>query len=113
MKITDKKNYSILEDDKNDVKGFSNYLENHTYKHIKDKHLVIDLSKYGKLTLEELLTFLKLSNTHRKKKKSFVIVNDTIHIDDVPDELAVVPTLQEAADLIQMEEIERDMGFFE
>jgi len=113
MKITEKENYSILEDDKNNVKGFSNYLENRAYAQIKDKHLVIDLSKYGKLTLEELLTFLKLSNTQRKNKKSFVIVNDTINIDDVPDELAVVPTLQEAADFVQMEEIERDMGFFE
>jgi hypothetical protein len=29
----------------------------------------------------------------------------------VPEELLVVPTLTEAEDIIQMEEIERDLGF--
>ena len=55
--------------------------------------------------------FLKSSNDHRGDNKSFVIVNDTINIDTVPDELMVVPTLQEAKDVIQMEDIERDLGF--
>ena len=55
--------------------------------------------------------FLKLSNRHRKNKHSFVIANDAINIDRVPDELVVVPTLREAEDIIQMEEIERDLGF--
>lgn len=110
MQITDKENYFIISDDKNDPKGFSNYLENHAYDQIKDKNVVIDLLKYGKLSLEELLTFLKLSNTHRKQKKSFVIVNDTINIQNVPDELAVVPSLQEASDYIDMEELQREFG---
>jgi hypothetical protein len=29
----------------------------------------------------------------------------------MPDEIVVVPTLQEAYDIIEMEEIERDLGF--
>ncbi|HAT63224.1 MAG TPA: ribonuclease Z, partial [Flavobacteriaceae bacterium] len=41
----------------------------------------------------------------------FVIVNNAINPDDIPDEMIVVPTLQEAADIIEMEEIERDLGF--
>jgi hypothetical protein len=71
----------------------------------------VDILKYGELTLEELLSFLKLSNMHRKNKKSFVIANDAINIDRVPEELQVVPTLREAEDIVQMEEIERDLGF--
>lgn len=110
MKKIDKKNYTILEDDKNNVEGFSHYLENHAYKHIKDKNLVINLLKYGDLSLDQLLTFLKLSNKQRKKNKSFVIVNDTINIERIPDELAVVPTLPEAADYIEMEELQREFG---
>lgn len=110
MKITKKENYLILEDEKDDVKSFSSYL---SYKHkdLKDKNLVVDILKYGGLSLEELLTFLELSDRHRKGKKSFVIVNDTLNIEHVPDELMVVPTLQEAADVVEMEEIERDLGF--
>lgn len=112
MTKTKKDNYCIVTDDKNDVKGFANYLTNVAYDELKNQHIVVNLLKYGKLTLEELLLFLKLSNTHRKAKKSFVIVNDTITIDQVPDELAVVPTLREAADFIQMEDLERDFGVF-
>lgn len=112
MKLTDKENYSIVEDDKNNVEGFSNYLENHAYDQIRDKHIIVDIIKYGKLTLEELLSFLELSNKQRKRKKSFVIVNDTINIEHLPEELVVVPTMREAVDVIQMEDIERDMGFF-
>src|SRR5699024_9528245 len=101
----------VIEDDKSSVKGFSNYLENIAYKHFKDQNVVIDLQKYPQLKLEELLSFLKVSNRHRKRKKSFVIVNDTILIDQIPDELAVVPTMREAKDFIQMEELERELGF--
>lgn len=110
MQITKKENFIIIEDDKNDPKGFSNYLEKYAYDDIKDKNVVIDLLKYGELNLDELLTYLKLSNKHRRRKKSFVIVNDTINIQNVPDELAVVPTLQEASDYIDMEELQREFG---
>ena len=74
-------------------------------------NVVIDILKYGDLRLDDLLNFLELSNEHRKGKRSFVIANDAINIDKVPEELLVVPTLQEAEDIIQMEEIERDLGF--
>lgn len=110
MKQTDKDNYVILEDEKDDVKAFSLFLSS-IHDSVKNHNLVIDILKYGQLSLEELLSFLKLSDKHRKGKKSFVIVNDTINIDAVPDELIVVPTLREAGDMIEMEEIQRDLGF--
>lgn len=43
-------------------------------------------------------------------EKSFVMVCDGIEFDQVPDELIVVPTFKEAEDIIEMEEIERDLG---
>ncbi|WP_127845111.1 ribonuclease Z [Psychroflexus aestuariivivens] len=110
MKTEKKKDYIILRDEKNDVKDFADFL-NSIYKQFKDENIVVDIEKYGNLTLEELLSFLKLSTKHKKAKKSFVIVNDTINIDTVPEELNVVPTLQEAEDIIKLEEIERDLGF--
>ncbi len=110
MKRTKKENYLILEDEKENVKDFAGYLSQ-VYSDIKNNHLVINILKYGELSLGELLAFLPLSNKHRKAKKSFVLVNDTINIDPVPDEMVVVPTLHEAKDILKMEEIERDMGF--
>lgn len=110
MKIEHKDNYIILRDEKEDVEDFASYLTR-TQDQFKDQNVVIDIQKYGELTLDQLLKFLKLSFTHRKGKKSLVVVNDTINIDAVPEEIHVVPTLQEAEDLIGLEEIERDLGF--
>ena len=55
--------------------------------------------------------FSDLSKAHQKGKKSFVIVADGIDFNVVPTKLIVVPSLQEAHDIIEMEEIERDLGF--
>jgi hypothetical protein len=110
MKVTEKEGYKIFEDEKNNVSEFASFLESiHT--NFKGDNVVINILKYGNLRLDELLKFLELSNEHRKGKRSFVIANDAIIIDKVPEELLVVPTLQEAEDIIQMEEIERDLGF--
>lgn len=111
MKITEQKNYIIIEDTGTDINSFSHYIENEGYPGIKGKNVIVNLSAYGELLLADLLGFLKVSDHHRKNKNSFVIVNDTIMIDEVPEELAVVPTLQEAEDFIQMEELERELGF--
>lgn len=110
MKVTEEQEYKILEDEKEDVKDFASFLKAH-HKVFKNDNVVIDILKYGELELEELLLFLELSNEHRKGKKSFVIANDAINIEKVPEELIVVPTLMEAGDVIQMEEIERELGF--
>ena len=110
MKTEEKDNYIILSDEKDDVEDFANYLTR-IQDRFKDQNVVIDIQKYGELKLDQLLMFLKLSFAHRKGKKSLVIVNDTINIDAVPEEIHVVPTFQEAEDLIGLEEIERDLGF--
>lgn len=110
MKVTKKEGYKILEDEKDDVKDFASFLTSH-HKAFRRDNVVIDILKYGELSIEELLLFLELSNEHRQGKKSFVIANDVINVDRVPEELTVVPTLMEAEDVIQMEEIERDLGF--
>ena len=110
MESIKKDNCLILKDERNDPQDFAAFIDNLLIK-FEDQNLIIDIQKYGKLTLEELLSFLEPSIKHYKKGKSFIILNDTIVIDDVPEELRVVPTLQEAEDMIQMEEIERDLGF--
>lgn len=111
MKISNFPTYVVLEDDQSDVKNFASFISDQVTNKFKGQNVVIDLLKYDNLKLEELLLFLSTSNAHRKNKNSFVIVNDCINIDDIPAELIVVPTLQEAGDIVEMEEIERDLGF--
>lgn len=84
---------------------------NESYDKICNDNIIVNLTSLKKITLEDIIEFLQISNTHRRAKHSFVIVSDAIEIDEVPDELVVVPTLQEAFDIIEMEEMERDLGF--
>jgi hypothetical protein len=111
MKIAFGNNCVILSDDRGSYTDFVPFLQQQIITHYQGKNVVIDLLKYTHITLDELLELLILSNTHRAAKNSFVIVNDAVDPDEIPEELVVVPTLQEAEDVIEMEEIERDLGF--
>lgn len=82
---------------------------NRSYKNIKNDHLIINLFSFSEITSNDILEFLQLSNTHRAANKSFVLVTNKVEYDQVPDEICLVPTVQEANDIIEMEEIERDL----
>lgn len=79
------------------------------YPKIKNDHIIVNLFSFSNLSSDELLEFLNLSNRHRKAEKSFVLVSDKVSYDDIPDAIVLVPTVREAQDIIQMEEIERDL----
>lgn len=111
MKIENHPNFVVLEDEKDDIMDFASFIESQVSDKYKGQNVVLNLLNYEKLDLPQLLQFLKTSNLHRKTKQSFVIVNDALDIDEIPFEMIVVPTLQEAADIVEMEEIERDLGF--
>lgn len=111
MQVKEFPTYVLLADDYNDAKEFADFLESVIPNHFAENNLVVNLTKYEGFNLEQLLYFLKVSNTHRAKKKSFVMICTAIDVDDIPFEMIVVPTRQEAEDIIEMEEIERDLGF--
>jgi hypothetical protein len=81
------------------------------YSRFKNDNIIINLTSLKTLITQDVVEFLNISNQHRKAKQSFVIVTDKIKLEDIPDELVIVPTMQEAYDIIEMEEIERDLGF--
>ncbi len=92
--------------------SLSTFMENlnNAYSKIKHDNIIINLFSFKKLTEADILEFLDISNTHKAAGQSFVLVTDKVTYDEVPDEISVVPTIQEAKDLIEMEEIERDLG---
>ncbi|WP_147678011.1 ribonuclease Z [Algibacter pacificus] len=81
------------------------------YPKFKNNNIIVALTSLNTISLAEVVEFLELSKTHRAAKHSFVIVSNQIDLDEAPEELAIVPTLQEAHDLIDMEVMERDLGF--
>jgi len=81
------------------------------YARFKNDNIIVNLTSLKPLSTNDVIEFLRISNQHRNAKHSFVIVSNKIDDDNIPDELVIVPTLQEAYDIIEMEEIERDLGF--
>lgn len=108
MKLIEKKDYKILKDDNHDVMKFADKLTK-SHSEFEHSNLVINLLDHKDLKLNELLMFLEMANIHAKHRRSFVIVSNAFSIDEIPGELIVVPTLQEAEDIVRMEEMERDM----
>ncbi|WP_411895681.1 ribonuclease Z [Winogradskyella sp. A2] len=103
-------NVTIITQEKASVKTLVNNIEQ-GYNKFKNYHLIVSLSSIEKIELEDIIEFLRLSNQHRGDKKSFVVVTDKVDLDEMPDEIVVVPTMQEAYDIMEMEDIERDLGF--
>lgn len=101
-------NTTIVFQEKTTLSTFLKNL-NEAYPKLKNEHIIVNLFSFEKLKADDVLEFLQLSDDHRKLKKSFVLVTDKVSYDDVPDSICVVPTVQEARDIIEMEEIERDL----
>ncbi|AEM71454.1 hypothetical protein Murru_2416 [Allomuricauda ruestringensis DSM 13258] len=100
---------TIVFQEKTTLSGFLENL-NKAYPKLKHDNIVVNLFSFNTLEIGDLLEFLDMSNTHKGAGRSFVLVTDKLNYDEIPEEISVVPTLQEAKDLIEMEEIERDLG---
>ncbi len=110
MKTSKKENFLLIVNEGDSLTDFASELTKH-HSDFKDENVVVDLKGTENVSSDQLLAFLEISNIHRSENKSFVLVNDALGIDELPEELVVVPTLQEAEDMIQMDEIQRDLGF--
>ncbi|MEP2239291.1 MAG: ribonuclease Z [Maribacter sp.] len=88
------------------------FLENldKKYDKLKNDNLVLDLLSFSELTPYNVISFLEIARKHKENEQSFVLVSNKVSYDDVPEEINLVPTLQEARDIVEMEEIERDLG---
>ncbi|MNF43210.1 hypothetical protein D3C84_242870 [compost metagenome] len=110
MKVDQKGHTITIKDTQGDFTSFLMKIT-HQFKTFEKHNIIIDLLQYKNLSLNEIKLFLPLSKQQKKAKKSFVIVVSEFDYNAVPDKLTVVPSLLEAHDIIEMEEIERDLGF--
>jgi len=99
----------VVSQEKISIERFLQNLES-DYTKLKNDNLVLDLLGFSKLSPYNVISFLELAKRHKKNGKTFVMVSDKVSYDDVPEEINLVPTLQEARDIVEMEEIERDLG---
>lgn len=110
MKVEERGHTVTLKDTKGNIEAFLDLVTSE-YNSYKESNIILDITQDSKVTLNDILGFLSLSNKHRQTKKSFVIVVTDFDFNEVPEEMIVVPTVLEAHDIIEMEEIERDLGF--
>jgi hypothetical protein len=110
MKVDQKGHTVIIKDTQGDLVSFLMKVT-HEYKTFEKHNIIIDISQHKNLTVKGINSFLPLSRTHRKSKKSFAIVAEGVDYNAASHSLTLVPTVLEAHDIIEMEEIERDLGF--
>ena len=68
------------------------------------RHLILDLSEFSEVSQEKLKNFVNFGK-EVVAKNSFIIICQMDFSEDFP----IVPTLQEAFDVIELEEIERHL----
>jgi hypothetical protein len=110
MKVDQKGHTNTIKDTQGDFISFLMKVT-HQYKTFEKHNIIIDLSYHKDLTIEDIKLLLPLAEQHKRAKKSFAIVISDFDYNAIPDKLTVVPSLLEANDIIEMEEIERDLGF--
>ncbi|UGS22623.1 ribonuclease Z [Flavobacterium channae] len=110
MKVDQKGHTTIIKDTHNDVAAFVSKITNE-YHVFQGQNLILDVSQDKSISNADLAHFKDLAKSHKKEKKSMIIVTDAVNFDKVPNYLNVVPSVLEAHDMIEMDEIERDLGF--
>lgn len=110
MTITKNQEIFIISDISDDFEEFVKNFNNE-YPLLKNNHIVVDINRINTINSKNIKNLLEISKTHKKSKKSFVIVSIEANSLKKPDLMDIVPTLQEAFDIIELDEIERDLGF--
>ncbi|GJH40327.1 hypothetical protein RCZ04_08770 [Capnocytophaga sp. HP1101] len=76
----------------------------------KTQHIVITLSEEEHWLKKDLKPLVALAEQHSQQhQKSLVVVNRELALEGLELTLHIAPTLQEAYDLIELDEIERDL----
>ena len=110
MNITNKENYLLIEDHNLDIATLATELAQ-SHRDFEHNNVVVNVLDKGNLEAKDLLAFLEISNLHRENKRSFVIASNPVSVETLPEDIIIAPTLREVEDIINMEELERELGF--
>ncbi|UAM98621.1 restriction endonuclease subunit S [Polaribacter litorisediminis] len=110
MHIKKKETYTLISSDENSFADFYKSFLSKEKEFVND-HLIVDISNNMNTNKEDLLLFLVIAKQKKENNTSFVIVNKNMNMDDFPEYFNIAPTLQEAKDILEMEAMERELGF--
>jgi hypothetical protein len=110
MIIDKKENYTLISSDENSFSDFyTSFLKKGNG--LNKENLILKI--FCKINISKK-DYILLSNISQQKKEngtSFVIIYNNINIDHFPENFNIVPTLIEAEDILEMEAMERELGF--
>lgn len=110
MELIEKESYVLINTTEDVfVNFFTNFEE--SYSKLKEKHLIIQLSENLNIVEENILVFLKYAEQHQKGNATFIVITSKVDVDNFPETFNIVPTLKEAEDVLEMENLQRDLGF--
>lgn len=109
MKVTTNATDFILSPETTDISSFVSSLETN-YSDFLSKHIIVDLSNTSP-SINEVELFQTIQDQHIANHMSFVIIVKNFDYNEATEGLNIVPTLQEAYDIIEMDDIQRDLGF--
>ncbi len=110
MQVEKRENYTLITSDEKLFSDFYNsFLKE--IKSLEKEHLILEILDDVNSSSKDFLLFLNIAKQKKEDGTSFVIVNNKVNIDDFPETFNIVPTFQEAEDVLEMEAIERELGF--
>ncbi len=110
MKIDRTENYTVIYVSKDTFSEFNSTFMK-SQKQFINQNIIVLFSENIDITVQHISLFLDLSNLYKNNGTSFVVICGGIDIDKFPENFNIVPTLTEAIDIVEIEDIERDLGF--
>ena len=108
MHIEYSEKYILISNKFDDLDCFLSVFEEKHAKFEKN-NLIVQISESINIIEEKLFVFLKYAEKHKQNGTSFVIVKKGVDIDKFPEWFNITPTLLEAKDVLEIEEIQRDL----
>lgn len=109
MNIQKKDNYTLITPTQS---SFESFTKEFIVSDFEKENLILNFLDTFKVTSAQVDSFSEISQNKKENGTSFIIIIADFDIDDLEDEtLSVVPTLGEAEDTLEMDAIERDLGF--
>ncbi len=110
MRFENRGDYVLFTSEVYDFKKFFDYF---TVDHSKfvENNVIINLSSKLKVQESDISLFLKYADLHNENGTTFVMIYPSINVDNFPETFNIVSTLVEAEDVLEIENIQRDLGF--
>jgi hypothetical protein len=110
MIIDKKENYTLISSDEKSFSDFYTYFLKKG-NGLDKENLILNIFCEINISKKDYILLSNISQQKKENGTSFVIIYNNINIDDFPENFNIVPSLIEAEDILEMEAMERELGF--